>query len=450
MINVCYQRTRIKKTGRLSQMKNRANQKLEEITTGTLIVGVDIAKEMQWARFVDYRGIEAGRAIKFRNDRQGFEYIVAEFKKIRNLKTLKHPIEQVIIGMEPTGHYWKPLANYLMKSGYRVVGVNPYHTKKAKELDDNSPTKSDRKDALTISKLVQQGRYFDPYLPEGIYGELRGLVNARTSSKKRKSAVKNTITAILDEYFPEIQQVFKYPLKGKASRQILKSCPFPAFILEIDETGILAEIKKAVKKTVGIKKVRQLIDIAKNSVGVQYGLEAAWMRLKMLIEELELIERQLCEIEQAMETVLYKTGYAEQLLGIKGIGIVTAASFLGEVGDPMRFQNARQIANYAGYNLVEDSSGKSKSGTCISKRGRKQLRSILYQMAYTAVGTNAEMKELYRYMITREKNPLKKKQALVVISKKIISVIYSLLKKNETYKPEFVLGAVRKEMLKAA
>lgn len=130
-----------------------------------------------------------------------------------------------------------------------------------------------------------------------------------------------------------------------------------------------------------------------------------------------------------METELLKTGYAGQILGIKGIGVVTAASFLGEVGDPLRFQNARQITRYAGYNLVEDSSGKSKSGTVISKRGRKQLRSVLYQMAFTMVGKNAEMKMLYQYLTARKDNPLKKKQALVVVSKKIITVIYSLLKK---------------------
>jgi len=151
-----------------------------------------------------------------------------------------------------------------------------------------------------------------------------------------------------------------------------------------------------------------------------------------------------------MEQALNKTGYAELMLGIQGIGVVTAASFLGEVGDPLRFQNARQIANYAGYNLVEDSSGKSKSGTCISKRGRRHLRSVLYQMAFTMVGKNAEMKALYDHLTTRKANPLKKKQALVVVSKKIITVIYSLLKKREAYKPERVLGEVRKEKMRAA
>ena len=210
------------------------------------------------------------------------------------------------------------------------------------------------------------------------------------------------------------------------------------------------EIRKAVKRTVGKKKVRELMEVAHDSIGVGYGLAATKLRLGLLLDELELLETQLHKVEAAMEEALFQTGYAEQLLGIKGIGVVTAASFLGEIGDPLRFDNPRQIARYAGYNLVEDSSGKSKSGTCISKRGRKQLRSVLYQMAFTMVGQNAEMKLLYQYLTTRSENPLKKKQALVVISKKIITVIYSLLKKREQYEPERVLGAVRREMLAAA
>ena len=427
-------------------MRNGSNGRLDRITTGMLIVGVDVAKSVHWARFVDYRGVEIGKALSFPNSRRGFESIVARITELCK----RHSLGGVIIGMEPTGHYWKPLANYLVEGGHCVVGVNPYHTKKSKELDDNSPTKSDKKDAITIARLVKDGRFFEPYLPQEIYGELRGLTNARVSVMKRSNAVKNTITAVLDEYFPEIKTVFKYPLKGKASRQILRNCPFPALLLELGEEGVLAEIKKAVKKTVGRKKVVELMRVAQDSIGVRYGQAAARLRLCWLLDELELAEKQLCEAEQAMETALLKTGHAERVLAIKGIGIVTAASFFGEVGDPLRFQSARQIANYAGYNLVEDSSGKSKSGTCISKRGRKQLRSVLHQMAFTMVGQNTEMKELYRHLTTRSKNPLKKKQALVVVSKKIITVIYSLLKKQETYKPELVFGAIRREMLAAA
>jgi len=328
-------------------MKNRINAKIEEITVNTLIVGVDIAKEVHWARFVDYRGMEIGKAISFTSEKKGFEKIIAEIETICKMKILKNPINKIKIGMEPTGHYWKPLANYLVKKEYTVVCVNPYHTKKAKELDDNSPTASDKKDAITIARLVKDGRYFTPYLPEEVYAELRILTNIRHGILKRNSAAKNNITAVLDEYFPEITTVFKNPLTGKASRQVLKNCPFPCMILELGEDEVLKKIKEGVKKTVGVKKVRQLIESASNSIGVEYGLESAKLKLKILLDELELVEKQLAEVEELMEKMLHSTGYSKQILSIKGIGVISAASFLGEVGDPLRFNNAKQISNYA-------------------------------------------------------------------------------------------------------
>jgi transposase len=427
-------------------MKNRNLQKLEAITPFTLIVGVDIAKELQWARFIDYRGLELRKPLKFQNDKNGFESILSSIKTICKDRKFNN----VIVGLEPTGHYWKPLANYLIMHGITVVMVNPYHTKRAKELDDNSPTKSDKKDALTIARLVRDGRYYEVYMPQDIFAELRVLSNSRISLMKRFNALKSTITAVMDEYFPEIITVFKDPLNGKASMQILKACPFPSLILEMGEEKVLAEIKKAVKKTVGRKKAQQLVETAKNSIGVGYGLLSAKLKLGLMIEELELLTKQLAQIRNAMNQALAETGYDDIILSISGIGIVTAASFLGEIGDPMRFDNPRQISKMAGYNLVEDSSGKSKSGTIISKRGRKNLRSVLYQMAITMVAVNSEMKELYGYLKTRKDNPLKKKQALVVISKKIITVIYTLVKKKTKYKAELVLGEFRKNQMKQA
>lgn len=428
---------------------NRTNQKLNEITPNTLIVGVDIAKKSHWARFVDYRGIELGKAVEITNNISGFTNIIAEIKKLCNSKFTNYSINNVIAGMEPTGHYWKSLAQFLIKHDIKVVGVNPYHTKKSKELDDNSPTKSDKKDAITIARLVKDGRFFEPYIPDGVYGELRVLTTTRVGLIKRISAVKNTITAIIDEYFPEFVTVFKYPLKGKTSIQILKDCPLPSLILESGVDGVFSVIRKAVKRTVGIKKAKELVEAASVSVGVTYGLSSAKMKINISINELEFLLKQLEDVEREMEAQLYKTGYAQKLLAIKGIGVVTAASFLGEVGDITRFLNARQISNMAGYNLVEDSSGQNKSGTVISKRGRKTLRSILYTMALVGVAQNDELKEMYKYLKTRAVNPLKKKQALIVISKKIITIIYTIITKNTIYQPEKVLGEVRRKMMAA-
>ena len=430
-----------------NHLKERLNKKLEAITFETLIVGVDIAKHNQWARFVDCRGIEHNKALKFENNRNGFNAILTRIYEICK----QEDFNKVIVRMEPTGHYWKAFANFLLKQAkITVVLVNPYHTKKAKELDDNSQTKSDKKDALTIARLVKDGRYFETYLPHDVYAELRGLTTTRHSMNKRKKSIINTITAVLDEYFPEYGTVFKQPFKGKASMHLLKVCPIPKFILELGEDGVLDEIKKAVKKTVGRKKAAQLLEAAKDSIGVDYGEKAARFKIQQLMEELELITNQLKSVEEEMSEALKKTEIAEYLMSIPGIGVVSLATCLGELGDPLRFENARQMSRLAGYNLIEDSSGKNKSGTCISKRGRKNLRSVLYQISLTMVANNKELRQLYDYLKTRENNPLKKMQALVVISKKVLTLIFTLSKKKAYYEPELVFGSYRKSQLQAA
>ena len=297
---------------------------------------------------------------------------------------------------------------------------------------------------------MKDGRYSEAYLPHDVYADLRVLTTARNSVNRQKNALENTILAVMDEYFPEFTKVFKHPFKGKAAMQVLKACPFPKYILEMGTEGVKAEIKKAVKRTVGRKRAQLLVDTALASVGVDYGVESAQCKLRLLLESLELANRQLAQIEAEMAAALQKTGISEYLLSIKGVGVVSLAVCLGELGDPLRFDDPRQLSRLAGYNLVEDSSGKNKSGTCISKRGRKGLRRVLYQMALTAVAVNPEMKELYRYLKTRAANPLKKMQALVVISKKLLTLIYTLAKKKQYYDSARVFGEVRRNQLLAA
>ncbi|MGL5620794.1 IS110 family transposase [Cetobacterium sp.] len=84
-----------------------------------------------------------------------------------------------MVGLKPKGQYWKTFATLLEANNIKVVIVNPYYTKRTKELDDNSETKNDKKDALTISKLVKVGRYSEMYLPKEEYAELRNLSNRR-------------------------------------------------------------------------------------------------------------------------------------------------------------------------------------------------------------------------------------------------------------------------------
>jgi len=144
-------------------MNNKQNQKIMQITSETIVVGVDIGSEENYARAFDYRGIELSKKVfRFNNDGNGFTnfsnwmtYLMNENKK-----------NAIMVGMEPTGHYWLNVGHYLKDNQVKLVLVNPFHVKRSKEFDDNSPTKNDIKDPKTIAMLVNEGRYMEPYIPQ--------------------------------------------------------------------------------------------------------------------------------------------------------------------------------------------------------------------------------------------------------------------------------------------
>ncbi|SFJ92703.1 Transposase, partial [Paenibacillus sp. UNC496MF] len=119
-----------------------------------------IAKFKHVARAQDNRGVEFGKPIAFENTQAGFELFVSWYRKI----IAEQGFQDVMVGMEPTGHYWLNLAHFLREKQVKYGVVNPLHVKKSKELDDNSPTKNDIKDAKVIAQLVKDGRYAVPSL----------------------------------------------------------------------------------------------------------------------------------------------------------------------------------------------------------------------------------------------------------------------------------------------
>jgi transposase len=418
-------------------MNYTQNNKIKQVDEKTLVVGVDIAKETHYARVFDNRGIELGKVIKFKSNIEGFRKLEEYIKEIKR----REKKEKIIIGIEPTGHYWYTLANYVNKRGMKLVQVNPYHVKQAKELDDNTPSKSDRKDPKTIAMLVKDGRYNIPYMPVGIYAELRKTNEIREVIKKKIYAIKNRIERWLDIYFPEYKKVFK-GIYGKASMITLQTMATPTQVLNYTAEEILEIWKKDVKRAVGIKRANKLINIAKESVGITEGLLMAKYEILYLVKEYKKVEQELNEIEEKLKILVYKIPRIEKALTIKGIGIITISGFIAEVGNINRFSHPKQIIKLAGLNLKETSSGKHKGKTTITKRGRKRLRSLLFKAILPMVAKNNEFKLIHKYYTNRTKNPLKKKQSLIALMAKLIKIIYTLIKKNIEYDPSKLINDI--------
>ena len=184
------------------------NARIKAITETTMIVGIDIGSEKHDARAFNYRGIEiTEEPLEFSNNEEGFEMLLAWMEDLKS----RNGLDAVIPGMEPTGHYWFNIGAFLQSHGMRPVLVNPYHVKQSKELDDNNPLKTDRKDPKVIAGLVKDGRYQIPYIPEGVYAEVRSLSVLRYQAQEALTRVKNRLARWFSIYFPEFRDVYTQP-----------------------------------------------------------------------------------------------------------------------------------------------------------------------------------------------------------------------------------------------
>jgi transposase len=423
----------------VSKMNLTQDAKICQVTEKTIVIGVDIASEVHFARAFDWRGVELDKVFSFENSAEGFRSF-SEWKSKISEKAKK---DHIMIGAEPTGHYWFSLGVYLRDNGIKLVLVNPYHVKQSKELDDNHPGKSDRQDPKTIAKLVIDGRYNEPYIPDGVYADLRVVMNSRWRILRDITAIKNQIQRWLKIYFPEHTTVFG-SFDCVSSMAILRIAPLPEDLRALGAVGINAEWRKAKIRAVGLKRATRLYAAANDTIGCTDGSVAARMDLWLLLDDYEAKHKQYNAVMAVVEGLCSQIPEVTELLKIKGVGLVTVAGFLAEVGDLRRFESPRQIQKLAGLALKENSSGKHKGKTSISKRGRAKLRAILFRAAISLAATNSEFREIHHYFTTRAKNPLKKKQSIIAMSCKLIRVFHTIVTKGRVYDPVKLLADIHR------
>jgi transposase len=415
------------------------NDKLTFIADEMLIVGCDIGSETHCIRAIDTRGRELSReAYAFSNSEQGFEKAKSWMLKLATA----YGKEQIVLGVEPTGHYWFTLTAWMVANGISVVQVNPYAVKQSKEIEDNSQRKDDRKDPKIIANLVKDGHYGMPYLPEKLYADLRRYSMLRDQLMEDRIREINRLHRELKIYFPEYMDAFG-KIDGAFTLELLKKAPLPADIIAIGEDGLRDIWCEAKLRGRGYGRAETIVSYAKKSVGLTDGADAGREAVKWFAAQIVKLNEQLTEIETVLHGKCMEIPYAENILEINGIGEKTLAGIVAEMGDISRFDDVKEIQKLSGMSLAACSSGKKKGQTKISRRGRKRLRYWLFQAARSAVAHDGAFKKIHAYYITRANNPLKKMQSLVVIACKLLRVIYTILKTGVRYNPEKMLRDIR-------
>jgi transposase len=310
-----------------------------------------------------------------------------------------------------------------------MVQVNPLHTKKVKEMRGNSPNKNDKKDPKVIADIISLNNGLTIVIPEGPAAELDRLVHLREILLEDKKRAYNQLESAIVPIFPEFLHVFK-DLKIKTVEYLLKSYPTVELIIELgleDLAGILWQVSRG---RFGRNKAEQLYDAALTSAGIKEGVESTLLIIDNLYDKINLINKQLKVVEEKIETKLEDIPYSTNIMSIKGIGPIITAAIIGEVGDLRKYSYARQLQKLAGINLYEISSGKQRGQRHITKRGRHLLRKMLF---YAAINVTKKDRILYDTYHLHLKKGMTKVQALTAISRKLIGIIYALVRDNSNY-----------------
>ena len=414
---------------------NKIETKKQRIVNDrTLIVAIDIGKTTDTGYCRCPSGEEC-KPFEFLNNADGFKKL---WDRICWMKT-SHHLEEVVVGFESTGAYGEPLVHYLRQKPVKLVQVNPMHTKRMKELQGNSPGKTDRKDPKVIADIIGLGHALSVVIPEGAAAELRRLTLARERSIQRRTALYNQLQDLVFILFPEFLQVMK-DVKTQTAQYLLRHYPTPQDMVACGSEALIRILRQVSRGKLGKARAQALYDAAVQSVGLQEGRRGILLETEEILSGLEACKRFIEKMEEEMVPYLEQIPYSDSLLSVKGIGKITVAGLIGEIGDFRQFHTSREVMKLAGLDLFEISSGKHKGNRHISKRGRPLLRKLLYFAAINTIRKGGVMHACYQRYLDRGMPKIK---ALIAIARKLLRILFALVRDHsqyvENYSPKEVL-----------
>ena len=386
-----------------------------------IIVGIDVASEKH-----DYFMLRKETGEFFTSSAVTISNNEAGYKKLhRDIQAFCGATgdSKVRIGLESTGIYSTNIIAFLLEQNYETMMINPILTNMTRKASKVHSPKNDNLDSQTICKyLVDNESSFTPYTPTLYHIQsLKSLSRKRffivEDLRKAKLAVNNLIQLI----FPEFKTLFSN-IYGESALSVLKSYPSPQKLARARLDKVASLLHGRCKCS-----AEQLVEAAKHTVGLKTDCYA--FELTDAIEELEHIQRRVNNYDAQIRH--YVDELCPNLRSIPGVGYTTAGLIAGEIGDINRFHSSDSLVSFSGIDCTVYESGKYKARHCIpSKKGSRYLRYALFQVARIIWQWDPTFREYYDKKLSEGKHYY---VVLGHIQKKIVRVIYSLMKSGKNY-----------------
>ena len=374
------------------------------------LVGIDISKFKHDCFIQSETGEVIKKSFSFNNSKDGFDYLLSV------LNALDHS-QEIRIGLEATGHYGDNLMPFLNEHGYSFMQFNPYLIKKVSDAFTLRRTKTDKLDAMTISKVLLSVDYKPYHLSSYHISSLKSLTRLREALVKERSLHLVKLTNVMDKLFPEFKPFFNGKF-GTTAIYILKKYKTPKRISKLTDEEILL-LKKMHRKS-SVSKFVKLRELAKNTVG--HTDEYLLIQLKSILVIYETIDKEISNLESQIKSIMKE--YHTNIPSIPGISIISAAQIVGEFGDFNKFSSASKLLAFAGLEPSTIQSGSMIQNGKMVKHGSPHLRYVLMNVAKTIIIHNPTFYEYYSKK--HHKEGKKDRVALSHVVRKLLRIIYHL------------------------
>lgn len=394
-----------------------------------IYVGVDLHKEKHVAVVIDCWSTRLA-AIEVDNKPAAFPELLKQVRKITKKELTP------VFGLEDTGGYGRSLAMYLVEEKQIVKEVNSALSFLARR---SYPTtqKSDDWDAYCVATiLVNRFNELPNANPQDIYWTIGQLVTRRSSIVKALTSLKNQLHMQLSHSYPSYKQFFS-EIHGKTALAFWDKYPSPNLLKGITVEELTVFLLSASRNSCSTRKAESILAlVGKDGDTAREYQEQRDFLIRSLIRDIRFKLSEIEMVNEELYKLMKKLGY--QLETMPGIDTVSAAQLVAEIGDIWRFSNFDKLARFAGIApVIMGSGGKTKNYK--SKQGNRTLNGIFYFLAVQQVQISKSSKKprnpvFYEYYQNKIKDGKTKGQALVCVMRRLVNIVYGMMKNKTEYK----------------
>ena len=406
----------------------------------SLYIGVDVGKFRHVAGFLSrtllqrHQHFEGCPTFAFEQSREGFRAFVDRIREYT-------PLEQATVLLEHTGHYHKNLEQYLLELDMTVYRIHVQERPKGM-------IKTDKRDALGLANRLytqlELGAQVEDKMqlvrrtapPTPAAAQLRGFMQHRYELSQQCTQLRNKLTAICDEIFPELTQIFHDPNR-EVALAFREKFPTPHEMATASLSALRELRHRNFPSEANLLRLQQL---ARETIGITNvdRLRGLKVEQELLTKELRLVQEHLERLDTEIADIVKSCREGQILLSIPPIGPVQAATIIATVGTIANFEKASELKSYFGWAPRRDQTGISFDRTPLARRGVRPMKHMLYLMAVRSTTIACEWARIYQRLLPRMgtyderiKDYRGKKKILGRIAGQMASMIFALLKTDQ-------------------